>query len=55
VEMDKGDYVFGTSFDTLLEKEDILGGLAITDFDFVEVDKKMKYYPICPKCGRRRK
>lgn len=41
-------------FDLMLKKEIIFDRLTITDFEFEEQpDYRIKYIPICPKCGKR--
>ncbi|WP_029232544.1 hypothetical protein [Butyrivibrio sp. VCB2006] len=41
-------------FDLMLKKEIIFDRLTITDFEFEEQpDHRIKYIPVCPKCGKR--
>ena len=48
-DIDTQDYI-----DLLLKKEIIFDRLAITDFDFEEQqDRRIRYIPVCPKCGKR--
>lgn len=54
IEIKKKDVDNLDSVGLLLKKEVIFDRLAITDFEFEEqVDGRIKYIPICPKCGKR--
>ena len=56
VEIKKKDVEADSYMDFLLRKETIFDRLAITDFDFEEqIDGTVKYIPVCPKCGKRKR
>ncbi|WP_026527787.1 DUF2357 domain-containing protein [Butyrivibrio sp. VCD2006] len=54
VEIKRDDIRNMDYFDLMLKKEIIFDRLTITDFEFEEQpDHRIKYIPICPKCGKR--
>lgn len=54
VDIRKRDISTSDYMDLMLRKEIIFDRLTITDFEFEEqIDGRIKYIPICPKCGKR--
>ena len=54
VDIRKRDIPTSDYIDLMLRKEIIFDRLTITDFEFEEqADGRIKYIPICPKCGKR--
>ena len=54
VDIRKRDITASDYMELMLRKEIIFDRLTITDFEFEEqVDGRIKYTPICPKCGKR--
>lgn len=54
VDIRKKDIQTSNYVDLMLRKEIIFDRLTITDFEFEEqADDRIKYIPICPKCGKR--
>lgn len=53
IDLKKKDLTSSSYFNLLLRKEIIFDRLAITDFEFEEeTDGRLKYIPICPRCGK---
>lgn len=54
VDVKEKDVVFGDTLNLMLRKEIIFDRLTITDFEFEkQMDGKIRYIPVCPKCGKR--
>lgn len=54
VDIKAKDIVFGDTMNLMLRKEIIFDHLTITDFEFEkQIDGKIRYIPVCPKCGKR--